>query len=294
MGHANSGLSFAFYLIAVYSVTSGTSFVPNMFSCLCFLEAAPVCHENKQLFHCKHALPPSSHLACRPCQLMPRTCPLLEEKARRACEDRCEEVQRALAKNRTDAKEKKAAARQEARKAMAVWKLSRFVMDVVLILFSLSECTCPCPVEFLGQHGHKKVWPLKADTELVSIVQEAFLQIEVDAYVSLTNMDNSSNPTAMQVALRFRSMYTMHGWVKNLNQGKGIAPPSALVGAKLEELQSKYPAHFRYRNLTVPWQSNYRVAVHRWRRCFGNRYGRIRRRDAMTAETMQTKVWLLI
>ena len=225
---------------------------------------------------------------------MPRTCPLLDVRAKCACEERYEAVQQALAENRAELKRQQTAARQETKKAMAVWKLSTFVLNVVLILFSLSQSTCPCPVAFLCQHGQAKGWPAKEEEDLVIIVQQAFMQIDLDAYVNLTDSDNSSNPTAMQVAIRFRSSYSTQGWVKGLNQGKGIAPPSALVGAKLAEFQSQYPMHFGYRNMSLPWQSNYRVVVHRWRRSFGNRYGRIRRRDVISSREMQDKVGPLL
>ena len=116
----------------------------------------------------------------------------------------------------------------------------------------------------------------------------------MDVYVRLTDPFNSSDKQAMKAAVRFRSMFAAHAWVKGLNQSKGIASPSALVGTKLEELQARYPAQFSHRNLNASWQSNYRVVLHRWRRVFGNRYGRTRRRDNMSAEEMQRKAVALI
>ena len=220
---------------------------------------------------------------------MPRLCPLLDERARAASEDQYEAVQRALAQNRAELKRQRDRARQERKKELTIWKLSHFVSNVVLILFGLSQCTCDCPVAFLQQHVRRKGWPAKEDEELAEVIQNTFLDIDVDVYVRLTDPFNSSDKQAMKAAVRFRSMFAAHAWVKGLNQGKGIAPPSALVGTKLEELQARYPAQFSHRNLNVPWQSNYRVVVHRWRRLFGNRYGRIRRRDNMSAEEMQRK-----
>ena len=113
------------------------------------------------------------------------------------------------------------------------------------------------------------------------------------AYVELTDASNSSEPQAMKVAVRSRSCYGAYVWAKGLNKGKGIALPSSLVGAKIEELQSMHPSPFAYVNLNLSWQSDYRVVVHRWRRSFDIRYGSIRKRDALSEQEMQAKALAL-
>ena len=225
---------------------------------------------------------------------MPRSCPLLDEGARARCQEVYEAVSIRLVETRAALKRERAIVRKAQQKAMAAWRLSLFMANVVLILFALSQNTCECAVAFLKQHGEKKGWPSRLDEDLVTIVNDTFLAIDLDAFVGLTDAGSSSNQQAMKVAVRFRSLYATQCWVKGLNQGKGIAPPSSLVSGKIEELQRQYPAFFAYRNLNLPFQSNYRVMVHRWRRSFGNRYGSIRRRDALSEEEMQAKASALV
>ena len=225
---------------------------------------------------------------------MPRPCPLLDEGARARNEQACEAVQLRLAETRAALKRERERVRRQEHKARAAWQLSRFVANVALILFALSQCSCDCPVAFLAQHGAKQGWPVKSDEDLASLVHDLFLAMEVSAYIELTDASNSSEPSAMKVAVRFRACYAAYAWVKGLNKGKGVAPPSSLVGAKIEEMQSMYPSPFAYANLTLPWRSNYRVVVHRWRRSFNSRYGSIRRRDVLSEEEMQTKALALL
>ena len=225
---------------------------------------------------------------------MPRPSPVLDEGARASLQEDRTAVTSLLLNSRAALKRERERVRYHEQKSMAVWRLSVFLSNVVMILFALSQNTCECPVAFLKQHGEKKQWPAKLDEELATIVQDAFLAMDLDVYIGLIDSANSSDHYAMKVAVRFRSWYGAHCWVKGLNQGKGIAPPSSLVSAKVEEMQSQYPALFAYRNLNVPYQSNYRVMVHRWRRTFSNRYGSIRRRDRLSKEEMQAKVLALV
>ena len=220
---------------------------------------------------------------------MPRQCPLLAEGALAFSEEACSKVERSLQGVRAALKREQDRERREQKKIRGAWKLTEFFTKVVLILFALSSGSCECPVAFLKQHGVSRHWPAQKDEELTSLVYNTFLEVEVDAYVDLTDASNSSCPQAMKVAVRFRSLYAAQCWVKGLNKGKGIAPPSALVAAKIEEAQRKYPANFAYVNLELLCASNYRVLVHRWRRTFQNRYGSIRRRDALTTEEMQSR-----
>ena len=226
--------------------------------------------------------------------LMPRRSADANARGVKTCNEKLAEIDEQLRKNKAKAEDIQSLRRIQQRKLRSVWKLSQFCINVVLILFHLGNATVIYNVPYLRSLETKKRWPTKTDEELAELAYNYFLAVDVEAYVTLTDIATSSDNAAMQHALRFKCEFDALQWCQGLNQGKGIAPPSIMILERFQDAQRLHAGHVLYANMHTPWSSNGRVIVHRWRSKHGGRYGQIRARKFLTEEEMRGKAFALI
>lgn len=172
------------------------------------------------------------------------------------------------------------------------WVFTKWLTDVVLILYALAGYDAWLAKTFLTRAAAKRRWTPQTDDALQRIVEDAFLAVDVDALAGLVDMNSPTNKLAMKTAVKFFEEGRLAAWVTNLNQTKGVAPSSESVLRQYECNCSCVPAEVRPPRVGVSASARARVWAQRWRERWGFRHGVIRPREDVAALELQGKVRL--
>ena len=208
----------------------------------------------------------------------------------------------------TARKELRAARRQDARakiKAQAQWTLAPAGGDgvvsiqslpdfskVALILYDKAGGKPDAAAAFLAREAAKKHWEQKPVEAVEELVRELFLKVVLPEYVSLCDMQSSSDFAAMGAALRFWEEWALVVWAKDANRRLGVAPSTEAVLEKAERLRQELPADWRPPGKGSAASATARSWCKRWRRRWGGRIGAVRARDDVTPGEIRDKASL--
>ena len=199
------------------------------------------------------------------------------------------ELDEALAMARSDLKRAKAQERDCRKRADAAWKLSGFLLHASLIIYALAGYVAEPAVCFLKSSGRQRHWPDKSKEELELMVENAFLEVDVDELARLTDRGDPSEPAAMMKAVSLVEEWRLAVWVRSLNSEQGVAPSTSSVLQRLEERRASLPEGFRPAAVGRSAQAKARMWCRRWRLRWGGRHARIRLREDVTLTELRDK-----
>ena len=158
----------------------------------------------------------------------------------------------------------------------------------MLICFSLAEGIPDPAVVFLSQTGRQRGWAPKADDELALMVYDAYLAADTDDIIALCDFDSPRDSPALASAVGIVEQWRCATWAKPQNK-KGVASPSAAVLDHFEERRVAIPEPVRPRPWGTSASGASRMRLTRWRHRWGGRIAKLRPREIVPLDVMQSK-----
>jgi hypothetical protein len=235
-----------------------------------------------------HVFPPPC------CRLLPRPFPEVAV----VMEDLSGQVDRLLA-DRQEMKRREASLKAQLKKAKGLrerekraWRLSAFMLHVVLIANALCDYEAPAAMKFLTMTGRKRRWPEKPESELQELVENLFMECDTNELAELADKDNPTHPEAFVVAARYSEEWHMAAFVEDQNVRLGLAPSTESLLDRWRRRRTMYPEAFRPLDAGLVAEGKARKWAHRWRIRWGAWHGGIRVRDELPLEETKTKAYL--
>jgi hypothetical protein len=169
------------------------------------------------------------------------------------------------------------------------WKLSAFMIHVVLISYALCEYKAPAAVKYLTVTGRKRKWPERTESELKEMVERLFVECDVDKLADLTSKASPAEPDAFAVAARLSEEWAMATFVEDCNLRLGLAPSTDSLLHRWRQQSASYPEAVRPRDIGVVSEARARKWAQRWRERWNAWYGGIRIRDEVPVEEARAK-----
>ena len=200
-----------------------------------------------------------------------------------------DEVKRRGASLKAQLKEAKGKAKDLREREERAWRLSTFMLHVVLIAYALCDYKAPAAVKFLISTGRKRRWPEKQESELQELVENAFLECDENELTDLCDQENPAHPEAFAAAARYREEWAMAVFVEEQNVQLGLAPSTEFLLDRWRQRRLMYPEASRPLDPGLVVESKARKWAHRWRIRWGARHGRIRVRDEVPVQEARAK-----
>ena len=180
--------------------------------------------------------------------------------------------------------------KSERARASRVWKLTERLQRIALIAYVLADYTPEPAVVFLRNAGGARGWPDASDDELAFMVEQLFLEADVDEVAALSDESDPLDYHAVRVAARYAREWRLVVWGRRLNEDCGIAPSVRMLVDKAFELGvssssgvSPKPIGRAVGSAAKAWARKFRI---RW----GARYGSVKAQEVVPVEEMRTKV----
>ena len=180
-------------------------------------------------------------------------------------------------------------ARKDRNKRQRQWTLSEELKRVALILYERAGYDARAAAVFLLGVAAKRKWEMRAEIDVRRLVDDLFMEVDLDRLALLCDVANPSDVVAMRTALRFWEQWALAAWVKEVNQRKGVAPSTEMVLDRLERQRLDLPEAVRPAGKGDVAMAKARAWACKWRRRWGFRYGAIRAREDIPAEEMREK-----
>ena len=176
----------------------------------------------------------------------------------------------------------------------AHWKLSEFLKRVALILLVTAEHDPAAAATFLAQQAARRRWGPKPEAEVRRLVEDLFMEPDLEDLAGLCDAANSSHPDCMRAAMGFWQEWSLSVWVEGANVRQGVAPSTAAVLDQHERQRQAIPAEARPLARGVVAQSRAKSWASRWRKRFGLRHGSVPACDIPPVQEMREKAWRLV
>ena len=200
-----------------------------------------------------------------------------------------DEVKRREASLKAQLKQAKGKAKVLRERAERAWRLSTFMLHVVLIAYALCGYKSPAAIKFLIFTGRKRRWPEKPESELQELVENAFLECDESELADLCDKVNPTHPEAFAAAVRYSEEWAMAAFVDEQNVQLGLAPSTEFLLDRWRQRRLMYPEDCRPLDPGLVVESKARKWAHRWRIRWGARHGRIRVRDELPVQEARAK-----
>ena len=169
------------------------------------------------------------------------------------------------------------------------WRFSKPQQRVALILYDQGQHGPAAAAAFLTKEAEKRQWPKRPDEEVRAIPREWFLEVDVDEFAALCDRVRPSDPAAMRHAMEFWQEWSLAAWADDANFNKGVAPSTAAVLDRCEQLRLAVPEGVRPAAKGVVAEAKARAWALRFRKRWGFSHGTIPTKDDMPAQEMWAK-----
>ena len=197
----------------------------------------------------------------------------------------------ALAENKHERKKLMQQQKDKAKREKAMWKISEFLWHTVLIIYVLSDYTLEPARRYLHNSSRQRHWPEKTEEELTMMIEDKYLQVDLDDLAALTQVDEPADARAMRAAIAFLEQWKLVGWAKTLNE-KGVAPSTDAVLQRLEQSRASLPEPVRPPLRGSVADPKARKYVKAWRKRWGGKYSQVPVREVLPAAEMREKVFV--
>ena len=169
------------------------------------------------------------------------------------------------------------------------WRFPLKQQRAALILYDKGQHGPAAATAFLAKVAEKRQWPEKPEDEVRLIPQGWFLEADVDEFAALCDAANPKDPAAMSLATKFWQEWSLAGWVEHSNFKKGVAPPTAAVLDRCEELRAAAPQSVRPLSKGTMAQGKARAWALRFRKRWGLVHGAIPTKDDISVQELSQK-----
>ena len=168
-------------------------------------------------------------------------------------------------------------------------RFPKALQRVALILYDKGRHDPAAAAEFLAKEAQKRQWPAKPEAEVRRIPQDWFLEIDINDFNDLCDSARPSDPGAMRLAMQFWQEWSLAAWVEDANFSKGVAPSTAAVLDRYEQLRLDVPEAARPAARGVVSQCKARAWALRFRKRWGLKHGAIPAVDDVPVQEMNQK-----
>ena len=170
------------------------------------------------------------------------------------------------------------------------WRFPKLAQRVALILYDKGgHDPAAAAADFLAKEAQKRQWPAKPEAEVRRIPQDWFLEIDINDFNDLCDSASPSDPGAMRLAMQFWQEWSLAAWVEDANFSKGVAPSTAIVLDRYEQLRLDVPEAARPAARGVVAQGKARAWALRFRNRWGLKHGAIPAVDDVPVQEMNQK-----
>ena len=178
----------------------------------------------------------------------------------------------------------------EARSTARMWQMTPRLTKVALTIYMIAQYRADPAIKFLHIASQKRRWPSKTDEELQRMVEDLFLQADVDEVSRMCDLEEPDDLSATAEALKYVEEWRAIEYVKDLNSRLGVAPSTEDILLKVEENRLQIPGRCRPGSKGTAAEVKARIWAKRFRARWGGRYGKLRIADDMGLAEMQQKV----
>ena len=189
----------------------------------------------------------------------------------------------------------RAATRQEQRAAAAEarqWQLDWRQRLVCLIAYAHAGFDAEPAARFLAIDGEGRGWRGKPEEERCRLVEDLFLEVDLEELGRLCDTDVIADARAMHVAVRYVEEWRLVCWARCRSESPVGAPPSTTaVLRQAETNRLLLPVAIRPPSLGLVCDTRARLWAYRWRVRWEGRFGDPPVRPPFSAEDGRAKVF---
>ena len=120
------------------------------------------------------------------------------------------------------------------------WRCTSHLTTVILIIYTLAGYRAAPAVHFLQKAARKRKWPEKSDEDVRRLVEDMFVEADLEELAGMCDMEGPTDPAAMQEAVRVVEEWRAFEYVKDMNTRLGLAPSTAAVLELLEHNRTMF------------------------------------------------------
>ena len=179
---------------------------------------------------------------------------------------------------------------EQQKAAQKVWQVAGSLLNTVLIIYVLARYISEPAAKYLITAAKKRQWPEKSEEDVGRMVEDRFAAIEFEELRAITDADNPSDRAAFKTATGFVEEWRLRQWVVELNDKKGVTPPTELVLQQYQQNTADIPEEFRPRPRETSAEPGTRMWAARLRARWGGFMGSLQASEDIPVETMRGKV----
>ena len=194
-----------------------------------------------------------------------------------------------LAATKQEIKQEKQKRKDQARSAKQKWQLTDWLKKVAMIIYMLAAFRAAPAIKFLELTARKRRWPQKSTEELQQLVEDLFMEVDVEWLAHASDLDEPEDPAATKEAIKHVEEWKLFEHVKDLNERLGLAPSTEQVLQKLEQNRLRIPPPLQPVPRGATAEVKARMWARRWRSRWGARHGSLGLVDDISLAEKQAK-----
>lgn len=172
------------------------------------------------------------------------------------------------------------------------WKLPPDVVDTALVIYCGAEYDVRPTCNFLQRVARKRRWQVLPEEALTAVVEQLFLQVDLDRLVLLLSGTCQSDARAHATARKWISEWKLVCWIEHVNS-RGVAPSTCQLLQKAKSFGCCLPSGPREWLKGRPGP-RVRVWAARFRSRWNGRIGKVRGIEKLPTSETHSKVSMLL
>jgi hypothetical protein len=181
-------------------------------------------------------------------------------------------------------------AQRAAQRCERAWRLVGKLRNEVLLIYWLAGCSSEAACKHLAAAGRQRHWPSLTEKSLRELVEDSFLQADINELAALADETGPADAEALRTAVRRVAEWRAVVWARNLNEENGVAPTTGMVLARIQIERDRLLVAEDFQRLGIVAEAKGRKFAERWRSRWGARLAKLRIQEPLTLEEMRRKV----
>ena len=180
--------------------------------------------------------------------------------------------------------------RRMRRSLARAWVLPRDILSAALVVYERCSWVAEPSVAFLHGVARRKRWPPRSDEDVEMLLEQAFLDFDIDELGQLQSLHDALDPTLKRRVHRHVNEWQVVLWGRGLNSDHGVAPSTASLLHKAREVPGVVPVSATGTTITGRPDNKARAWAGRFRKKWRARIGKVRLDSSVNPTERQAKV----